>query len=193
VSELRLADVVTALVSTRDRMLEKAAHADVAIEALRKLLDGPAVEEPKALAAPPARRAAKVRVAGKIDHKGHQVLGAKRPRTTVCKNDRCGKEFSIRVVGRVPHYCSDLCRKAQGKRERSAIKERRKAIEDHNAAAPAEVDDLLRVPEPIPESGPGMRARLSKLLAQPGTPRSTFLETVRGRNDEAARRSAAGR
>jgi hypothetical protein len=149
VTDLRLADVIAALASTRDQLREKAGYADVAIDALSKLLDA-APSPALALPAPPPRAPSepKRRVAGDVDSHGHQVHGADRPRTTVCKNDRCEKEFSVRGVGRVPHYCSDLCRSAHGKRLHRAVKVRGAAIEEHQAAAagPVPAPERRRMP-----------------------------------------------
>lgn len=87
----------------------------------------------------------------------------------VCRNEPCGKEFPVKAQGRVPHYCSDVCRTASGKRQR------------RKAADPT--DELLHRRDPIPESGAGMKARAA---ARKGP---TFLDRARERNDEAARRN----
>lgn len=153
-SELRLADVVAALVATRDRLQEKVGHADVAIEALGKLLAADGAPAPaRALpAAPRAPRSAPPAAAGATDRKGHRVYGDERPRTTVCRNERCGKAFPVKGPGRVPHYCSDVCRTAAGKRLRAAIAtksapaaapERRRMPRADRPVDDAELDSLL--------------------------------------------------
>jgi hypothetical protein len=167
-----LAAVIAGLEEKRDRCRQVADLADEAIAAMGKLQAALSGEESApsrvALPAPPAPRVTK---ATDVDRHGHRVHGAARPRTAVCRNEPCGKEFPVKGPGRVPHYCSDVCRTAKGKRQR-------------RAAAPDPTDELLHRQEPIPESGMGMKARVAAVKKGP-----TFLDRARERNDEAARRN----
>lgn len=173
--------ICSGLEEKRDQLRHVADCADEAIAALRKLQAAytGAAGLPEAL--PPTSRPAIARVAPPaaaaaatpaIDHHGHQVHGAARPRTAVCRNAPCGKEFAVKGTGRIPHYCSDVCRTAS-----------RRGGERPPAA---EVDELLAPPEPIPESGGAMRDRIRRAAGRKGP---TFLDRARERNDEAARRN----
>jgi hypothetical protein len=180
VTELRddgLASMVAGLEARSGHLGEVLACTHEAIAALRKLQTACTVAA--ALPAPPAPRAlppARPADTETVDHHGHRVHGETRPRAAVCKNERCGKEFEVRAAGRLPHYCSDACRTAVGKRAKRS----------------PEPDAPATPPEPIPESGDAMRARIRQALKGDGpAPRSRFLETVRGRNDAAAKRNAA--
>jgi hypothetical protein len=143
VTDLRLADVVSALVATRDRMQEKVGHANVAIEALGKLLDsdapGPVALAPAmASAGPEARRALP---AATVSTSARKLNGAPGPRTSVCRNERCrrpGRQFRVKGPGRAPHYCSDACRTAAEKDVRAAI--------ESGGAKPADGAERRRMP-----------------------------------------------
>jgi hypothetical protein len=183
-----LATVIAGLEEERDRCRQVADLADEAIAAMGKLRAALAREEPvparAALPAPPAPPpppAPRQAKAAAVDRHGHRVYGAARPRTATCRNEPCGKEFATKGTGRVPHYCSDVCRRARGKRQRRA------------GAAPAgDLDELLRPPDTIPESGDAMRDRIRR-AAKVGRTGPTFLDRARERNDEAARRNGVGR
>jgi hypothetical protein len=83
-TDLRLAEVVSALVATRDRLQEKVGHASVAIEALGKLLDsdasGPGALAPATTSPEPASR--KALPAAAAPASAAKVNGAPGPRTS---------------------------------------------------------------------------------------------------------------
>lgn len=183
-----LDDICTGLEAKAGHLRQVLDCTGEAITALRKLQLALGGEEPQ----PPVRAALKPVSALKglthvspeflptkpakakdVDRHGHQVHGSARPRTATCRNEPCGKEFPVKGPGRVPHYCSDVCRTASGKRQR------------RKAADPT--DELLHRQDPIPESGAGMKARVATRKGP------TFLDRARERNDEAARRNGVGR
>lgn len=174
-----VSDVITSLTERRDRLQEEASRLqleagalDEAIAALRK------VGERVVMVAPPIPRAyldAGTVVSNAAAPVALRVLPPVDP-PTVCQYRPCGKPLKQSGTGRPRRFCDRVCGDLA-----------RKGPE-------ADVDEVLRAPEAIPESASGMKVRIAQALAAQGpAPRSKFLAHVRGKNDEAARRSAAAR
>jgi hypothetical protein len=184
--DVGLDDICAGLEEKRDRLRQVADCTDVAIKALRDLQAAyggamlPATAEAlPAITVAPTPPAAPAPASAP---KRHVRVHANRPTRGVCGYDSCGKKFVVSGTGRLKRFCGPV--HARLARKASAA-----------AAAPSAdvaVDELLSTAPPIPESAGGMKARIAQALKSTddiAPPRSRFLDTVRGRNDDAARRS----
>lgn len=172
-----------------ERLGREADQVDTAITALRKVDPGAGPSTSSTANDGGKREGAGARRVMAPSEKHHHRVHPDRPTSATCAIDQCGKTFAVKKAGRMGVFCSKLC----GRRARLAEVRRRldgpPGADEAIAEQAARVDDLLTQPEPIPESGPGMRERVKRALSNPAPAGPTFLDRARERNDEAARRN----
>ena len=151
--------------------------ADEAVAALRTLV---AIESKSGVeTAPPAHATAPAPAAPARTR--HVRVHEDRPTAGVCEYTSCGAPISIKGTGRLRRYCGPRCARLA-----------RLAVAPPSAPADASALPVLADPEPIPESASGMKARIAHAIAASRTGPlrpSHFLDTVRGRMEQSAKRN----